>query len=693
MNESDHCPDDKRNGNTGPVGGLASPAPSRDAELPTTRLLQVYETALSNTVDFVYVFDLQGRFTFVNAALLDLWQKSLPEAVGLNFYELGYPPDLAGRLQDQIDEVIAKGQQVRDETPYTSAFGTRHYEYIFTPVFDSSGVIEAVAGSTRDITARKQAETSSELLVRELDAEKNRLSEVFQRAPSFMCVLYGPEHIFERANDRYYEIVGKRDLIGKPVREAVPEVEGQGFYELLDEVYRTGEPYSGRGISILLQRTPGSPPEERFLDFVYQPLRDAEGTITGIMAQGIDLTERMRAESDLKASEERYRLLADELSEADRRKDEFLALLAHELRNPLAPILTGLDIIRQAAGDSPMILTTRAIMERQVTHMVRLIDDLLDISRLSTGKMELRLARVNLKEVVDAAVETASPIIDSAAHQLTISIPAEPIYLTVDSTRLAQVISNLLINSAKYTPPGGHISLRIEWVGDEIAISVQDSGMGIPAESLSSIFGMFSQIDQSIGRRSSGLGIGLALVKGLVELHGARIDVASPGENAGSTFTVRLPVTARESAPPSPEAGSDRPPPTKLRVMVVDDSRDAALSLATLLEIQGNDVRTAHDGLEAVEVAGQFRPDVIFMDVGMPGLSGYEATRRIRACGWGKTIRIIALTGWGKESDRDESKAAGCDGHLVKPIGLEALKEILHSEHSISDAQNRTSKK
>jgi signal transduction histidine kinase/ActR/RegA family two-component response regulator len=371
--------------------------------------------------------------------------------------------------------------------------------------------------------------------------------------------------------------------------------------------------------------------------------------------------------------------LYGELRDQDRRKDEFLALLAHELRNPLAPIRNGLQVMRLAEADPRAVAQTRAMMDRQVAHMVRLIDDLLDVSRISRNKMELRRSRVLLADVVSSAVETARPAIEEAGHELTVSLPPGAVHLDADLTRLAQVFGNLLSNSAKYTPRGGHIWLSAGRRGEDVVISVRDNGIGIPAESLRSIFDMFSQVDRTIERSTGGLGIGLALVKGLAEMHGGSVTAESPGLGEGSTFTVRLPVLEEhaEAAPETLAGDGPRAARPKQRILVVDDNRDSAASMAMMLQLTGNEVRTAHDGIEAVEVAEVFRPQVILMDLGMPRLNGYEATYRIREQPWGRHVIIVALTGWGQEADKVQAQEAGCNGHLVKPVNLPDLERLL----------------
>ncbi|MBX3452165.1 MAG: PAS domain S-box protein [Planctomycetaceae bacterium] len=487
------------------------------------RKKRLYETALSNTPDLVYVFSLDHRFYYANEALLKTWGKSWEEAIGKTCLELGYEPWHAAKHDAEIERVIATKMPIRGEVPFTGTNGRRIHDYIFVPVFGASGDVEAVAGTTRDITERQAME--------------------------------------------------------------------------------------------------------------------------------------------------------QELREADRKKDDFIALLAHELRNPLAPIRNGLQVIRLAGNDPQTLNEARSMMDRQLGHMVRLIDDLLDVSRISRNKMELRRTRVTLAEVVASAVETALPAIEEIGHQLSVALPATPVHLNVDLTRMAQVFSNLLTNSAKYTPPIGHIWLTAEVQGDHVVVSVRDDGIGIPDDSLNDIFDMFSQVDRSTEKTTGGLGIGLALVKGLVEMHGGTVTAASEGEGLGSTFTVTLPLLTEEHSLAAPldeiRARESR------RILVVDDNQDGANSLAMMLRLLGDDVATAYDGQAACEVAETFRPSAILMDVGMPRMNGLEATRQIRRKAWGHGIIIIALTGWGQENDRKRSEEAGCDGHLVKPVHLPDLEQLM----------------
>jgi signal transduction histidine kinase/ActR/RegA family two-component response regulator len=385
-----------------------------------------------------------------------------------------------------------------------------------------------------------------------------------------------------------------------------------------------------------------------------------------------ELTERRRAEHALK--------------DADRRKDEFLATLAHELRNPLAPLRNGLELMRRKSDDPAALEQARSMMERQLRHMVRLVDDLLDISRITMGRLQLHKERIELADVMRTAVETARPLIDAPSHQLTVTVAPEPIFVHVDPTRMAQVISNLLNNAAKYTEKGGHIWLTAERIADQAVVSVRDTGIGIPTEHLSHIFEMFSQVAPAMERSQGGLGIGLALASGLIELHGGTIEARSGGADKGSEFIVRLPVAEAPVAQPGSQP--DRviaDAAGNVRILVVDDLRDAADSMAMMLETMGHDVRTAYDGLEAVQNAATFQPNIILLDIGLPRMNGYEVARRIRDEPWGGNVALVALTGWGQDADKRQSLEAGFDHHLTKPVDLVALEKLLALLVSQSD--------
>lgn len=405
------------------------------------------------------------------------------------------------------------------------------------------------------------------------------------------------------------------------------------------------------------------------IDFSLSPIRDEHDNVVLLVPEGRDVTAWKQTEQMLQ--------------EADRRKDEFLATLAHELRNPLAPVRSGLEVLR-LTSDPHVAKTIREMMGRQLGQLVRLIDDLMDVSRITSGKMMLRHERLSLQVLAETAVETVKPLIDASGHTLHLEFPNESIWIDADSTRLAQVISNILTNSAKYTPDGGQIWLTISRDQDEAIITIRDTGLGIPAEMLSKVFEMFAQVNRTLDRAQGGLGIGLALVRQLVQMHGGTITVESNGEGQGSNFTVRLPINSSELS--SSMCASPRVARSGIshRVLVVDDNADAAGSLAMTLKMMGNDVRIAPDGPEGIEIAEAFRPEMILLDIGMPKVNGFDTCRIIRELPWSKGMVIVAVTGWGQELHRQRSCDAGFDKHVVKPVELGKLEELLASLESDS---------
>jgi signal transduction histidine kinase len=377
----------------------------------------------------------------------------------------------------------------------------------------------------------------------------------------------------------------------------------------------------------------------------------------------------------------RLRRQAEEaLREANRRKDEFLATLAHELRNPLAPIRNSLQILKMPRLDGATVGRTREMMERQVHHLVRLVDDLLDVSRVMRGKVELRKEAVELASVVARAVETAQPLIEAQGHELAISLPDESLLLDADPVRLAQVVGNLLNNAAKYTESNGRIWLTARREGDAAVLRVRDTGIGIPPDMLPKVFDVLVQVDHATTKAQGGLGIGLTLVRSLVEMHGGTVDAHSAGPGQGSEFVVRLPLSPRRQEPSGENEDGGEPQQPSLsgrRLLVVDDNRDAADSLALLLRLQGHEVRVAHDGPAALAVVSGYRPELVFLDIGMPGMDGYEVARRLRQIPGVRGVRLAAVTGWGQQEDRRRTAQAGFDYHLVKPVEPKALEELL----------------
>ncbi|HWY88630.1 MAG TPA: CHASE3 domain-containing protein [Gemmataceae bacterium] len=408
------------------------------------------------------------------------------------------------------------------------------------------------------------------------------------------------------------------------------------------------------------------------------PIRDEDGTVSGAVLVFRDVTEKRRADDTLRAQ-------LDQLAEADRRKDEFLATLAHELRNPLAPIRNALHIMGLNRTSAETLAEVRDIMERQVAQMVRLVDDLLDVSRITRGKINLISERVELAAVIASALETSRPLIEASRHGLTVQMPPQPLAVVGDLTRLAQVVSNLLNNSAKYTPEGGHIRLSVEGQDGQAVIRVRDDGMGIPAHVLPKIFEMFTQAERTLDRAQGGLGIGLTLVRRLVEMHGGKVEAHSAGTGQGSEFVVRLPLAPdNQAVKEAPKHESKAPAQhSPQRVLVVDDNQDSAESLGMLLRLRGNEVRTAYDGLAAIEAARAFHPEVVVLDIGLPGMNGYDVARQMRKMPELQGALLIAQTGWGQDEDRRRSEEVGFDAHLVKPVDAAALQDLLsrHVSH------------
>ena len=386
-----------------------------------------------------------------------------------------------------------------------------------------------------------------------------------------------------------------------------------------------------------------------------------------------DISERKRAE------EERERLLT-ELSETNRRKDEFLAMLSHELRNPLAPISNALEVLRRSGPDEPHIRTTRDVISRQVDDLARLIEDLLDASRITSGKVRLQVETIELSGVVSRAIETTRPLTEARKHRLTVSIPSEPVWLHADPTRLVQVFSNLLNNAAKYTQEAGDIELKAEREGNELIVRVRDTGVGIPEEILPHVFDMFTQADRSLDRSQGGLGIGLTLARSIVQMHGGAVQAFSDGRNKGSEFVVRLPVVSEPADGPNETSGAvSAPVVSPRRILVVDDNEDATETMALLLKLSGHEVEVAADGESALEAAGKLQPEIVLLDVGLPGMHGYQVAEQLRSRPETRDSVIVALTGYGQEQDRLRAKEAGFDYHFVKPVDFSKLESLLNS--------------
>ncbi|HEX4382057.1 MAG TPA: ATP-binding protein, partial [Myxococcales bacterium] len=492
------------------------------------------------------------------------------------------------------------------------------------------------------------------------EAQARRLEEVFSQAPVAIAILRGPEHTYEIANPSYLEMVDQRPLTGKTIREALPELAGQGIYEILDTAYATGESFRANALEVTLQR--GGMPVKCAFDLVYQPMFH-QGQIEGIAVVAFEVTELALARREAEL--------------ANRAKDEFLAMLGHELRNPLAPILTALQLMRlrgTVGGEKE-----RGVIERQVKHLVAMVDDLLDVSRVTRGKIELRRAHVELAEVVAQAIETASPLLEQHRHVLSVAVPQHGLLVNADAPRLAQVAANLLTNAAKYTPNGGRVWVSAQADGGEAVLTVRDSGIGIEKEMLGRIFEPFTQERQALDRSQGGLGLGLAIVRSLVSLHGGSVSAQSEGREKGTQFIVRLPLASGRTETPSrtqPVAPTVAASGAQ-RILIVDDNEDAAEMLAEMLSAESFSVRYALDGPSGLSLAAEFKPDVAILDIGLPVMDGFELASRFLDNPLLKRTRLIALTGYGQPEDRARSAAAGFAAHLVKPVDRDKLRAAI----------------
>jgi PAS domain S-box-containing protein len=663
-------------------------SPSRSTEDASASEREQLRITLASIGDGVISTDAAGRVVFLNGV-----------AEGLTGWPLA---DARGRPLEDVFRIVHEHTREPVENPALLALregravalanhtlliardGTeRPIDDTAAPIRDEAGATSGAVLVFRDVTDRRRAAET-----------RARLAAIVESSDDAIVskTLDGVIRSWNAGAERLFGYTAA-EAVGQSITLIIPPDRIDEEREIISRLRR--------GERIDHYETVRVAKDGRLLDvsLTVSPLRDAAGRVVGASKIARDISARKAADSETAR-------LYEQLQEQDKRKDDFLALLAHELRNPLAPLRNGLQALALAGHNPVAVGQVREMMDRQFTHLVRLVDDLLDVSRITRNKMELRRSRVWLADVVRTAVETARPLIDAAGHELTVTLPPEPVELDADPVRLAQVFSNLLTNSAKYTRGGGRITLEAvvraqgsgvrgqesETAGlssltpdpclltPEVEVRVTDTGIGIPAGELPRIFDMFSQVDRSDEKNAGGLGIGLALVKGLTEMHGGTVRADSPGPDRGSTFTVRLPLPAASAEPPGqvPVAEPSRPAGSRRRrVLVVDDNRDGADSMATMLTLLGDEVHTARDGLEGVAVAERLRPDVILMDVGMPRLNGLDATRRIREQPWGREMVVIAVTGWGQAEDRERTRDAGFDAHLVKPVSLADLERLM----------------
>lgn len=616
------------------------------------RQIEALEVTLRSIGDAVIATDVQGRVTFLNPVAERLTGWSAADARNQPFETIFriVNEHTALPVENPVSKVLQTGGIVglANHTVLITRDGRR------VPIDDSGAPVRLAGGDLigiivvfRDVTDRKRAEHERAWLAAIVDSTDDA---IISKTLDGIITSWNP------AATRLYGYE-PAEIIGKPITTIIPpelRAEETGILarlrcgERVDHFETTRVAKDGRRIDVSL---------------TISPIRDEDGTIVGASKIARDITARKRAD----------RLLRD----ANRQKDEFIATLAHELRNPLAPICTAAELLKQAKSLAPELRAATTILERQARQMTHLVDDLLDVSRITSGRIRLQPEPVELTELLKNVIESYRQSAESARHQVTFAASGEPVYVTGDRIRLTQIFSNIFHNAVKYTPPGGRIDIALHTEGRRAQVRIGDNGMGIPREKLDHIFEPFAQLDRAY-EHSDGLGIGLTLAKRLVELHQGRIEARSEGRGKGTEFLVRLPLgaatTARAQSAPHPT------PPfltTSRRVLIADDNHDAAVSLSMLLQSMGHDTRVVHDGVEAVDEAERFRPEVVLLDLGMPRLDGYETARKIASQPWAAATQIVAVTGWGQDADRRRTKAAGFHRHLVKPVNLDALREAI----------------
>jgi PAS domain S-box-containing protein len=634
------------------IGGMAIDITDRkQAEESLRASEERFRTLADHAPVGIFQTGPDGKTVFVNKSWCAMTGLSPSEAQGDGWTNALHPEDRR-RVTAGWNLAVRKGIASEAEFRFVRHDGTVTWmQGNAVPLRSVDGELIGYIGTVADVTQRK----ASEIALRE---SEERFRHMADHAPVMIWVTEADGQC-TFLGKTWYDFTGRtpETSLGFGWIEAVhPDDREAAKQAFLD----ANERHVVFGLEYRLRDKHG---QYHWVIDAGMPRTGDDGQFLGFIGSVIDITDRKKYE--------------EELREADRRKDEFLAVLAHELRNPLAPIRTGLELMRLAGDDSTAIEEVRTTMERQSQQMVRLIDDLLDVSRITRGAVELRKSRVELAAIVESAIETSRPLIEEMGHKLEVTIPKQPIVLEADATRLSQVISNLLNNAAKYTPRGGHVGVSAERVEGMAIISVKDSGIGIPSEMLESIFDMFTQVDGSLERSHGGLGIGLTLVKRLVEMHGGSIEARSFGANQGSEFTVRLPAVVGLLNEPPQSDGQGPAQASKRRILVVDDNENAAKVLGMLLTALGNEVRTAFDGISGIELAESFLPEIILLDIGMPKLNGYETARRIREQPWGKNMVLAALTGWGQEEDKRRTREAGFDHHFVKPVEPAVLQKLL----------------
>lgn len=615
---------------------------------------QRLQLLIEAVVDYgIFMLDPQGHVMSWNSGAEKLKGYTRDEVVGRHF-SIFYPAEsvASGWPQEELRRARQLGR-FEDEGWRLRKDGSRFWaNVVITALHEDDGTLAGFAKITRDLTERRRAEE-------QLRISEERFRLLVDSVRDYAIFMLDPDGVIQSWNAGAQAINGYQagEVIGRHFRLFYPPQDqqaGKPEKELADAHAHGRVEEEGWRV-----RKDGT---LFWTNAVVTAVHGPDGKLLGFAKITRDMSDRRRLE---------------ELERSSRRMNEFLAMLAHELRNPLAPIRNAVTIMQLESLGSPVLRNCRDVIDRQLTHVTRLVDDLLDVGRLNTGKIKLRKELLRLGDVVTRSVETARPLISARRHALEIEQPDEPVYVHGDSTRLSQVLQNLLVNAAKYTPEGGRIRLAVESSGGFVCVTVQDNGRGLAADHLQSIFELFMQAEAGSSSPSdSGLGIGLTLAKSLVEMHGGSIEARSPGLGQGSSFIVRLPAAAAGAQATQQQAQAEGP--AGLRVLVVDDNRDSADSATDVLRLLGNQVESAYDGQSGVEMARRFRPQMILLDLAMPGIDGYEARRRLLADGGHEQAFFVAMTGYGNEEDKRRTRAAGFDAHLTKPVELDALITLLN---------------
>ena len=626
----------------------AGDEPGRHEDSPEGRLQLLVESVLDYGI---FVLDPQGHVVSWNTGAQNIKGYKADEIIGQHF-SVFYPPDAVARgwPEEELRRAVQFGR-LEDEGWRVRKDGTRFWANVtITPIYNKAGTLTGFAKVTRDLSERRAHED-------QLRESEERLRLLVENVRDYAIFMLDEHGIVRSWNAGARTINGyeAREIIGKPLSV---------FYTPQDR--EEGKPQAELEAAKLFGRVENEGWRVRkdgtvfWVNAVVSAIHDADGRMVGFAKVTRDMTERRRLE---------------ELERSSRRMNEFLAMLAHELRNPLAPIRNAVTVMQLEELPTPALRNCRDIIDRQLAHVTRLVDDLLDIGRISTGKVKLRLETVRVGEVVSRSVEAVKPLIDARHHQLAIDLPPQPVYVNADATRLSQILQNLLVNATKYTQDGGRLSLKVQDQDGFVTLSVSDNGRGIARPDLESIFELFRQAHTD-SPNESGLGIGLTLARTLAEMHGGTLEAKSPGPGQGSTFTVRLPaVAASIGDTPKRQLASET---QGRRIMVVDDNRDSTDTTTAILRLLGNEVESAYSGSGAVELAAHYTPSVVLLDIAMPDMDGFETLKRLRAMPGFERLFAIAMTGYGTAEDKRRTLEAGFDAHLTKPVELDALVHLLN---------------